>query len=112
MVDIIVRHVDRSKGHNSVNEVLRVSGTRKVQGQKKQGDAGKKRVSSICLQNCVFKPLFHRGTPKIILLYPKEALPVNAFTGQTTKRQLIVHGEYSGITNCWTKISMIFQGLF
>jgi hypothetical protein len=57
MVDIIVRHVDRSKGHNSVNEVLRVSGTRKVQGQKKQGDAGKKRVSSICLQNCVFKPL-------------------------------------------------------
>jgi len=75
-------------------------------------DAGKKGVSSICLQNCVSKSFFHRGTPKIILLYPKEPLPVNALTDQTTKRQLVVHGEYSSITNCWTNITMIFQGLF
>jgi hypothetical protein len=33
MVEIIARHVDRSKGHNSANELLRDSGTRRVQGQ-------------------------------------------------------------------------------
>jgi hypothetical protein len=36
MVEIIVRHVDRSKGHISVDEVLRDGGTRRVQGQNNQ----------------------------------------------------------------------------
>jgi len=100
MVEIIVRHVDRSKGHNSVNELLRDNGTRRVQGQNNLGGWWEKGSSSMCLQNCVTKPFFQRGTPKIILLYPKELLPVNALTDQTTKRQLVAHGEYSSITNC------------
>jgi len=32
-VEIIVTHVDRNKGHNTVHELLRDSGTRRVQGQ-------------------------------------------------------------------------------
>jgi len=74
-------------------------------------DAGKKGVSSMS-PNCVSKPFFCRVTPKIILLYPKEPQHVNALTDQTTKRQLVEHGEYSSITNCWVEIPMIFQGLF
>jgi len=66
----------------------------------------------MCLQNCVSKPSFHRGTPKIILLYLKEPLHVNASTDQTTKRRLVWHGEYSTIISCWIEIPMIFQGLF
>jgi hypothetical protein len=65
----------------------------------------------MCLQNSVSKPFFHRGTPKVILLYPKETLPVNAFTDQQTQRQFVVNGDYSSITKYWTKIPMIFQGL-
>lgn len=62
--------------------------------------------------DCVSKPFVYRGTPKIILLYPKEPLRVNALTDQTTKRQLVGHGEYFSIINCWVEIPMIFQGLF
>jgi hypothetical protein len=58
MVDIIVRHVDRSKGHNSVNEELRDSGTRKVQDQNNQGGWWEEESKQYVSPKLCFQALF------------------------------------------------------
>jgi hypothetical protein len=54
MVEIIVRHVDRSKGHISANELLRDSGIRKVQGQNNLGGCWEEGSKAACVSKTVF----------------------------------------------------------
>jgi hypothetical protein len=68
--------------------------------------------ANVSAPKAVFPQLFfYGGAPKIIL-YPNEPLPKKTFTGQKTKRHLIMHGDYSGITNFRPNNPAIFRGIF
>ena len=57
--------------------------------------------------SAVSKTFMRRGTPKIILDILR-----NPCLWKRKRQKMLAHGDYSNISNCRTKILVIFRGLF